>query len=118
MFFSTNENINSHNPWAELGQRYGFIEDDRILNLNNFEYPELGDRYIKSKKSVISREVCLSTSNNIQILLPMEETSMEPKRSKFLRRYKKSNKICINLQEALQVVIIEFINLRLNNYLQ
>lgn len=103
MLFSTNENINSHDPWTEFGQRYAFTENDRILNLNNFEYPELGDRYIKNKKSIIPREVCLSTSNNIQILLPMEETSMEPKRSKFLRRYKKSNKICINLQEALQV---------------
>lgn len=100
--FDTNENSNSHDPWTELNQRYSFTENDRMLNLNNFEYPELGDRYIKGKKSIIPREVCLSTSNNIQILLPMEETSMEPKRSKFLRRYKKSNKICINLQEALQ----------------
>lgn len=117
IFFSINGNANSRNPWPELCQKnevkhssrkkdfINITDDNRAASLDHSEYPELGSALVKSKNFVVPRDHCLSRPNSVQIVLPMQ-TSMESKRSKSLKRYKKSDKICINLQEALQVTVI------------
>ncbi|CAD1480615.1 unnamed protein product, partial [Heterotrigona itama] len=112
----TNGNANFRNPWPELCHKnevkyspckrdfINISEDNRFVNLDDLEYPELSGTVVKNKNPVIQREHCLSRPNSVQILLPMQ-ANMEPKRSKSLKRYKKSDRISINLQEALQNTI-------------
>ncbi|KAF3429237.1 hypothetical protein E2986_00727 [Frieseomelitta varia] len=88
------------NPWTDACEKHE--EDKKFLNLNDLEYPELNGTVVKNKNSVIQREECLLTPNIARILLPMQ-TNTEPKRS--IKRYKKSDRISINLQEALQNTI-------------
>ncbi|KAK1122809.1 hypothetical protein K0M31_009251 [Melipona bicolor] len=111
-----NGNIDFRNPWLQLCQKsevkcspckrhfVNVSEDNRFVNLDDLEYPELGGTVVKNKNPVIQKEHCLSRPNSVEVLLPMQ-TNMEPKRSKSLKRYKKSDRISINLQEALQNTI-------------
>ncbi|XP_060824823.1 uncharacterized protein LOC132911843 [Bombus pascuorum] len=114
--FHINGNANSRDPWPELCQKnevkhssrkedfINITDDNRASSLDDSEYPELGSALVKSKNFVVPRDHCLSRPNSLQIALPMQ-TSMESKRSKSLKRYTKSDKICINIQEALQNTI-------------
>ncbi|XP_017764945.1 PREDICTED: uncharacterized protein LOC108554251 [Eufriesea mexicana] len=114
--FHTNENANSGNPWPELCQKNEVKHSARkkdaanakeglnVVPLDNFEFPELGGTVVKNKNSIVPRDHCMSRPDNVQILVPMQ-TNMESKRSKCIKRYKRSDKICINLQEALQNTI-------------
>nr|XP_012145814.1 PREDICTED: uncharacterized protein LOC100880499 isoform X2 [Megachile rotundata] len=83
--FLISENGSSSSQWPELDQKnqakhsvrkkdLSLRESDRIINLDELEYPEL---------------------------VPMESNA-EPKQSKTVKRYRRTDKICINLQEALQ----------------
>ncbi|CAK9824574.1 Selenocysteine insertion sequence-binding protein 2-like [Anthophora retusa] len=102
---------NMNNPWPELCQKNQIkhparkkdfinILENRIVSLDNMEYPQLGGTIVKNRSSVLPREECLP-SCSVQTLVPLQ-TNMESKRSKTLKRYKRPDKICINLQEALQ----------------
>lgn len=115
-FFSTNGNANYTNLWPELCQNsqakhsarkrdFVNIDDNRTtLILDNFEYPELSCNTPVKNKSLVPRGHFLS-SPSVQILVPVQ-TSMEPNKSKSLKRYKRSDRICINLQEALEVFTV------------
>lgn len=75
-------------------------ENSRPVALDDFEYPELGDATVKSKNCVALREHRLP-SPTLETLVPIQ-LDVESKTSKSLKRYKRSDRICINLQEALQ----------------
>ncbi|XP_017792929.1 PREDICTED: uncharacterized protein LOC108574797 [Habropoda laboriosa] len=109
--FHTSGLASASNPWPELCQKNQIkhsarkkdfinIGENRIVSLDTLEYPELGDTIVRSRNSVLPKEECLP-SCSVQTLVPVQ-TNIEPKRSKTLKRYKRSDRICINLQEALQ----------------
>lgn len=78
-------------------------ESNATASLDDSEYPELGSAAIRNKTSAAENEHCVQ-SPTIRVLVPTE-FNMEPQKSKFVRRFKRTEKICINLQEALQVNI-------------
>ncbi|XP_034179153.2 uncharacterized protein LOC117603785 [Osmia lignaria lignaria] len=109
--FHISENGTSDNQWPELDQKnqvkhptrkkdLALKENDKIINLDDVEYPELGETSAKGRNSVVSRKYCLPNPD-IKIIVPMEDNA-ESKHSKSLKRYKRTDKICINLQEALE----------------
>ncbi|XP_076394713.1 uncharacterized protein LOC100880499 isoform X2 [Megachile rotundata] len=101
----------SSSQWPELDQKnqakhsvrkkdLSLRESDRIINLDELEYPELGEASTRSRNSIVPKKYCLSNPY-IKIIVPMESNA-EPKQSKTVKRYRRTDKICINLQEALQ----------------
>lgn len=71
--------------------------------MDDVEYPELGESSAKGRNTAVSRKYCLPNPD-IKIIVPMEDNT-ESKQSKSLKRYRRTDKICINLQEALEVSI-------------
>nr|XP_012145815.1 PREDICTED: uncharacterized protein LOC100880499 isoform X3 [Megachile rotundata] len=109
--FLISENGSSSSQWPELDQKnqakhsvrkkdLSLRESDRIINLDELEYPELGEASTRSRNSIVPKKYCLSNPY-IKIIVPMESNA-EPKQSKTVKRYRRTDKICINLQEALQ----------------
>lgn len=108
--FLMSENGSSSSQWPELDQKnqakhsvrkkdLSLRESDKITNLDELEYPELGEASTRNRNSVEPRN-CLSNPN-IKIIVPMESNT-EPKQLKIVKRHRRTDKICINLQEALQ----------------
>ncbi|XP_033341025.2 uncharacterized protein LOC117229008 [Megalopta genalis] len=109
--FQTNGNGNSNNLWPELCQTNQVRHPARkkelktteepsdTVSLNSAEYPELSTAVVKSKNTVAVNRYCLP-SPTITVLVP--ELDMEPRKSKNIRRFKRPDKIYVNLQEALE----------------
>ncbi|XP_076630371.1 uncharacterized protein LOC143346290 [Colletes latitarsis] len=105
--FHTSDSGNSNNLWPELCQmnqvkcsvrkKEPTDTEEKIMNLDDSEYPELSSSIIGNKNCLTLKKQYLSKST-IEIFTPIQ-LNMEPKRPK---RFKRTDKICINLQEALQ----------------
>lgn len=108
---STSGHDTSSNLWPELCQmnqfKHSMNKKDltdagtsyRITNLEDSEYPELNNTNVHNKNFVTFKKQCLPKPI-IEDLSLVQSSSIEPKKSKKFRR---TDKICINLQEALQV---------------
>ncbi|XP_076296040.1 uncharacterized protein LOC143216653 [Lasioglossum baleicum] len=109
--FQTSGNDDTNNLWPDLYQTNQVRHPVRKKEVNNtegtsntvildsIEYPELSTAVVKSKNSVAVNRYCLQ-SPTITVLVP--ELDMEPRRSKNIRRFKRPDKIYVNLQEALE----------------
>ncbi|XP_078032522.1 uncharacterized protein LOC144467542 [Augochlora pura] len=109
--FQTNGNGNTDNLWPELCQtnqvrhparKKGLKpteEPSDAVSLNSAEYPELSTAVVRSKNSIAVNRYCLP-SPTITVFVP--ELDMEPRKSKNIRRFKRPDKIYVNLQEALE----------------
>ena len=110
--FLTSGNENANNLWPELCQKDHVKhaarkkqlthagESNATVSLDDSEYPELGSAAIRNKTSAAEKKHCVQ-SPTIRVLVPTE-FNMDTQKSKFVRRFKRTEKICINLQEALQ----------------
>ncbi|XP_076650331.1 uncharacterized protein LOC143357682 [Halictus rubicundus] len=109
--FQTSGNGNTNHLWPDLCQTNqvrhparkkelnNTEETSDTVNLDSEEYPELSTAVVKSKNSVAVNRYCFQ-SPTITVLVP--ELDMEPRRSKNIRRFKRPDKIYVNLQEALE----------------
>ncbi|CAL7938580.1 unnamed protein product [Xylocopa violacea] len=111
--YHTSGHGNSNDPWPELCQRNDIkrsVYNDKCMNsgenetatvtLDSYEYPELDSVTGNGRHSVRPRERCLPT-RGVQILIPVR-SDMESSGLKSSKRYKRSNRIRINLREALE----------------
>ncbi|KZC12447.1 PREDICTED: uncharacterized protein LOC107190513 [Dufourea novaeangliae] len=71
-------------------------ENNRTISLDNVEYPELGSAIVKNKNSVAMNRY-ISPNPTITVLVP--ELNLAPKKLKNMRRFKRAEKIYINLEE-------------------
>ncbi|XP_031847314.2 uncharacterized protein LOC116433400 isoform X1 [Nomia melanderi] len=109
--FHTSGNGNSNNLWPELcqtnqvrhsGRKKELTdteESNNVQSLDSSEYPELNSTVVKSKNAVAVNRYCLQNPT-ITVIVP--ELSIEPKRSRNIRRFRRPDKIYVNLQEALE----------------
>ncbi|XP_076241689.1 uncharacterized protein LOC143183832 [Calliopsis andreniformis] len=131
--FHISANDNFNDLWPELcpkdpikpstykNQSMNTEENNETIVLDDFEYPKLNDITARHKYSIIAKKNQLRTPI-LRVLIPTH-TTMEPKKSRALRKFRRTDKICINLQEALQNTVCinkgnnkELPRLRINIY--